>query len=1705
MNTPTAQGKRYKDSSVSRDVHVRNPTTVSPVIINTQNSTGIVASTTSTEAVTLNTIETPEINYSKRYLEFSSLLYRGFSFSLHDDIDHSTLDTQSGVFDPSQYKQTILSATSISDAPVYLLFIWLFICLSFYIYSFFPFIMYIYLFVFKYFILCFIIYDCFILFLKWFHITTRPVLQPQMGTTQVDPYLKEVIQVWCLFESLKDARSKRGMIAAITQYLQAHVTHSLPLYLYRKAMSISYTSDWTSEQGVLQIEEMLDEAFGLDALNDEHDVLVLLDAQGGNMPWHVAMDLAFQNWKDFRHSAIASKFTHFVNVIVSAGLCSTANLSFKLGNVSLFTPIVSKKQLAAGDVFESFYEAMSGFVKGGWRVFHTGEVSAFFMEDDKITEFDNSYNQIRAWHGYAIAGNLREYTEIDDNEFENRLTKTIVMGDNLLLSIKRSQTFERKYVQDRMDRLRDNLTDFVQMRTRGGLRIAPFAISLFGRSGCGKSSLMNLTITAGLIYNGLSAEKERIATWADNDKFASSVRSDCNALVFDDFANTREEFVDFSPAYRLIQVINNVRYLAPMADVFLKGKVSLNPYFCLISTNIEHLNAGKYSNEPESVLRRMYHVKVTPKLEYCTAGTLDSNKIISHFGHVACPDVWLLDVRRYEAQNQRHVNLAAMFPVSFEGKPLTGISVTTYLRWIQVASKEHFSSQEQYLSNQQKMPSACAKCGMCYCPCTLDTQSGVKSMYTGLMSNTYFHKKAERIQETFANATSSTILASESICRKWKTFDCMPQKYICHPRVLKFCLLFWQSDLKRSLFSGLSFIFTFFFLLCLSCPRFSCLWIILMLPFMYWFTCITVQTYEQMITQRILELKDVVKTFIVRWEFKYALISLGAIAIILAALRSKFKPLSSQTGLEPDNIEDINIRDEKANPWLVADISPLPMSEPSKTTTCENLALAMRTNLIGIVSDQHKTTLGFYVTSNFLLIPTHFAIEHKKKDFCIKCYKTSADKVGSYFRDKLSLAYSVRIPQTDFTLCYVTSGGSMKNMQKFFPESSKIPQTAAKLVTRDIMDDSLRSIPMLFRGTTTVAHTVSTFLGSYYTLPISTASGMCMSPVISDGRGSSILGFHLGGKGKLGGCGTLTIDQIELALKTLSLVDGVVLSASSGYLKPNMGSFPVTTYGQEILSGDTIHPKSAVNFLTEGACIDVYGEVGTRTTPYSSVTPTLISDSVAQVFDVPQQWGPPKMKGKGRYPYQATLVHAAVPSLPLGSVLAQSVGSIKSISAELKERIPELFKAGPLSSVATVSGLDGVKFIDPMNFNTSPGFPLKGSKHPLLIDLDPKDYPECSMPRTFIPEIWNEYGEMVTLLLSGKRCYIIWKSCLKDEATKLTKDKVRVFQSAPLVLQLLIRKYFLPIVRIIQMNPILFECAVGINAEGLEWEQLWNAAMKKGTDRVLAGDYSKYDVRMPAQITIAAFDILIDIARKCSGYTPDDIYLMEMMVNEVVYPVMSFNGDLIQLFGTNPSGQNLTVIINSLGNSLLLRCGFFTMYPTKNFKSECSFITYGDDVIGTVSEECKDFTHITYAEYLSGHDMKFTMPDKESTPTHYMKECDVDFLKRKCVFNPDLGQKVGLLCEDSIYKRLHAHLTSKELSYEMHSAQNIESSLHDWFYYGRDVFDDRRDKLRQVAKACEIEHLCPALEIPYDQRVNRWRHKYLGEELIEDISTVSLE
>jgi hypothetical protein len=224
---------------------------------------------------------------------------------------------------------------------------------------------------------------------------------------------------------------------------------------------------------------------------------------------------------------------------------------------------------------------------------------------------------------------------------------------------------------------------------------------------------------------------------------------------------------------------------------------------------------------------------------------------------------------------------------------------------------------------------------------------------------------------------------------------------------------------------------------------------------------------------------------------------------------------------------------------------------------------------------------------------------------------------------------------------------------------------------------------------------------------------------------------------------------------------------------------------------------------------------------------------------------------------------------------------------------------------------------------------------------------------------------------------------------------------------------------------------------------------------------------------------------------------MKHLATDVCYPVVAYNGDLVELLGSNPSGQNLTVYVNSIVNSLLFRAGYFTMcgLHAAPFRTRVSLITYGDDAKSSVHDDVRyNFDHIKFAKFLDGVGMKFTMPDKNSEATAFMTDEDADLLKRKNVYMPELGHYVGALDEDSIFKSLHSTMQSKYLTPKEQAIQNIDTAISDWFYHGREVYEMRLRQMRLVAKMCGIHLLCNNLDKSFDYWVVRWRNKYLKED-----------
>jgi hypothetical protein len=123
------------------------------------------------------------------------------------------------------------------------------------------------------------------------------------------------------------------------------------------------------------------------------------------------------------------------------------------------------------------------------------------------------------------------------------------------------------------------------------------------------------------------------------------------------------------------------------------------------------------------------------------------------------------------------------------------------------------------------------------------------------------------------------------------------------------------------------------------------------------------------------------------------------------------------------------------------------------------------------------------------------------------------------------------------------------------------------------------------------------------------------------------------------------------------------------------------------------------------------------------------------------------------------------------------------------------------------------------------------------------------------------------------------------------------------------------------------------------------------------------------------------------------------------------------------------------------------------------------------------------------------MPDKESELADRMNQNDVEFLKRRSSYLPELGIRVGALDEQSIFKSLHCVTYGKRSPVTLNeiAAMNIDGALREWFNHGRKVYNMRQTQMQAVAKASGLEHICAELNLTYDDRIQKWIQLYRPE------------
>jgi len=562
-----------------------------------------------------------------------------------------------------------------------------------------------------------------------------------------------------------------------------------------------------------------------------------------------------------------------------------------------------------------------------------------------------------------------------------------------------------------------------------------------------------------------------------------------------------------------------------------------------------------------------------------------------------------------------------------------------------------------------------------------------------------------------------------------------------------------------------------------------------------------------------------------------------------------------------------------------------------------------------------------------------------------------------------------------------------------------------------------------------------------------TQQGDCGSMCLADINGSQvIMGSHTCGKP-----GKIFFQHISQNM--LEKLVGTYIA------QVDCGELPISAPGFE-RKLIPIHQKSVVRFLEKGTVGVIGSFAGYRAKSKSKVVRTHIHPyAVKHGYD--DNYGPPVMDWR---PWRIAISDMVAQPHTYSSDIMQSCEDafFNDIVTQLSDKLNSL---EVYTLDVSLNGVDGVTYVDSINKSTSAGNPFKRSKkHFITVDDMGKITHVDDVIMDRISSIENCYSR-------GQRFHPQFCAHLKDDPmprSKIESGKTRVFVGGEFAWMLVVRRYFLSHVRLIQNNPFVFEAMPGIVAQSVEWQKLYNYVTHFGQNNMVGGDYKCFDKKMSAAFVLSAFNILIRLAER-AGWPSEDIMVLRCIASDTAYFEVDFNGDLLQVQG-NPSGHPLTVIINCLVNSLYMRYAYSIISGkhVSTFQQNVKLATYGDDNLMCVSSECPKFNHTRISVALKLIGVEYTMADKEAESVPYISIDQASFLKRSFRWDADIGAIVGPLENSSFDKMLTTCVKSPSLCSEAHSICVIETALREYFFHGKEVFDRKKLMFEKIIEESKL-------------------------------------
>nr|ULG00017.1 MAG: putative RNA-dependent RNA polymerase [Marnaviridae sp.] len=1363
-----------------------------------------------------------------------------------------------------------------------------------------------------------------------------------------------------------------------------------------------------------------------------------------------------------KESPIYNKMYKLLMYILSMSVFSELGLTFDLLKFEPCAQAAIKAKYHMGpDFVVTMLDTLVFMCKRGYQCYQTGTILPLFHSTEKYQEWYDTAERLNRQSQFLSNG---EALGIDKFAFladlkqaieEGRSIKKYVVGKN-----------DAQMVAKLLSKLEYNYDMEVTKRASQKARAAPYAILVHGGSSVGKTSFVEIMFKHYGKVRNLRTSSDHKYTRNPGADFWDGYDTSKWCVVLDDIAYMNPALGVMDPSLQeLLWIVNNTPYVPNQAALEDKGRTPLMCEFVMGTTNTQNLNTTAYFSCPLAVQRRFpYVLNIKPKREFQDRDR--PGMLASHLRPDTISDTYddLWDITLY-----RVVPVNGPGPVEMARNELvtTFTRMADFLKWFNLQIHEHQRIQaivKESLDNAEdvllctdcELPVGFCDCGQEYVSCLrceeLQITCHCSEVQAGEICDTCQLSapfcECEHVEE---EVNTEPAWMDENLDDALLDVD--PVEY---PSFLESC----EMDVRLVVqYYGFlyKYVYSTWYLNAVMESFAGRNW--------FWR-----QVYRSNYKGKVVRALFGYMGERAQSAIGYPAILVGAASAIALAygtykagkslLTRVMEPqganMSSGSTPAPDATH-IKSQDY-THPFAVNqdDYSQTVLCSKGQDPEVLKRYVGRATVAVRVMQGEHvKHSTMVNVRGNVYMLNCHAIFEHAPFSMEIIDEVSSLNRGIAHTLVTENMLY--RVPDRDLVFVKLAIRPPGSDITAWFCRESYQGLVNGyyhgRHISGNLWSEPVRAIKLEKATWRSLDRAVCTDVWKGK-VNVPTSVGDCGTCLVANtAAGHMILGVHV-----------LGLDNEIGAIKvTQELVTEACDTLEPNYF--NRGSIPLSAPSQERKLGP-IHPQSATHKVVGFG--DIKGSyLGFRTMPKTNVGPTYIAEAVAKRGYVTDKVAPIM----GKAPWIAALKDMTRPvTMMRNDILEQATEMFKD---ETRCAIPDVMV---YSLHVAINGSPGVRFCDKLNRKTSAGCPYKCPKTRFMFALD-----DGTTDYGIVPEIEDEMERIVSCYHRRERAHPIYCGHQKDEPIsqeKALNGKVRIFTASSMAHTLVVRKYLLSVIVHMQKRRYQYETGPGTIVQSLEWEEIYRYLTVFGTDRIVAGDYSKFDKRMPAPVIMAAFDVVHDICAR-AGYSEQDLLVVRGIAYDTAYPLVDFNGDLIEFYGSNPSGHPLTVIVNGLANALYMRYCYIILRPINvGFKKNVKLMTYGDDNIMGVSRSADWFNHTAIQAVLADIDIGYTMADKEAVSQPFIDISASNFLKRTWRFDLDLGHWVAPLDLSSISKMLLVYVIKGNISPEAHAIEVLNTAIREYFWYGKVKFAEKSKEFNEIVLECGLQDYLIGNEFP---------------------------